>query len=387
MPTFQSHLQSIRSQIRESAPEEVRAGLHKDAGGAIIDVREKDEWEQGCIPGARHIPRGFLELRIEEAVPDRAARVLLYCAAGTRSALAAHALGVLGYTQVVSLHGGFAAWKKAGYDIERPPSLSPAQRNRYSRHIMLPEVGEAGQTRLLSSKMLLVGAGGLGSPSGLYLAAAGVGTLGIIDDDVVDESNLQRQVMHSTERVGLAKVESAKKTLTALNPDVKVVPYPSRLTSENVMEVIAPYDVIIDGADNFPTRYLLNDASVKLGKPVVHASIDRFEGRLTVFDPRTGPCYRCLFPEPPPPGMAPSCAEAGVVGVLPGVLGVLEAVEAIKLVLGVGDPMIGRMLMFDALQMRFREVRLRKDPACAVCSLAPDQIQLIDYEGFCAAAG
>jgi sulfur-carrier protein adenylyltransferase/sulfurtransferase len=384
MATFQGYLQTLRGQIHECGIEEVRAALRGDDPLALIDVREKEEWDQGSIPGARHIPRGFLELRIEEAVPDRAARVVLYCAGGTRSALAAHALGALGYARVSSMRGGFAAWKAAGHEIERPPSLTAAQRSRYSRHIMLPEVGEAGQARLLSAKMLLVGAGGLGSPSGLYLAAAGVGTLGIIDDDVVDESNLQRQVMHSTERVGTAKVESAKKTLQALNPDVKVVPYQARLTADNVMEVLAGYDVIVDGADNFPTRYLLNDASVKLGKPVVHASIDRFEGRLTVFDPRHGPCYRCLYPEPPPPAMAPSCAEAGVVGVLPGVLGVLEAVEAIKLVLGRGEPMVGRMLMFDALKMRFREVRLRRDPGCAVCSLPPDEIRLIDYEGFCA---
>ncbi|MEK6607492.1 MAG: molybdopterin-synthase adenylyltransferase MoeB [Myxococcota bacterium] len=383
MPSFQAYLQDVKSKIRECTADEARRLADNGGSAAIIDVRERDEWEQGFIPGARWIPRGFLELKIEEAVPDRNAPVVLYCAGGNRSALATHALHVLGYANVVSLAGGFGAWKRAGYDYEKPALLTKAQQARYSRHILLPEVGEAGQQKLLASKMLLIGAGGLGCPAGLYLAAAGVGTIGIIDDDVVDESNLQRQIMHSTERVGMAKVESARRTIAGLNPDVKVVPYQTRLSSDNVLEIIKGYDVIVDGADNFPTRYLLNDASVKLGKPVVHGSIDRFDGRVTVFDPKRGPCYRCLFPEPPPPGMAPNCSEAGVLGILPGVVGVIEATEAIKLVLGKGEPLIGRMLMFDAMKMKFREMKLRKDPSCVVCTLPPEQIQLIDYEQFC----
>ncbi len=384
MPTFQQLLDTVKSSIREISVEDTRARMQAGAEApALFDVRERDEYEQGFIGGAQWIPRGFLELKIEDAVPERDRELILYCAGGTRSALAARALHDLGYTRVSSLAGGFRAWKNAGYAFERPRSLTPEQIKRYSRHVMLPEVGEAGQGKLLDAKVLFLGAGGLGSPSALYLAAAGVGTIGIVDDDVVDESNLQRQVLHNIERLGMPKVESARKTLQLLNPDVKVIAHQTRLSSENVLEIIAPYDLIIDGADNFPTRYLLNDAALKLRKPVIHASIFRFEGQLTTFLPDSGPCYRCLYPDPPPPGMAPSCQEAGVLGVLPGLLGTLQANEAIKLIVGIGETMSGRLLMFDALATKFRTLKLRKDPACRVCSKPPEQIELIDYEAFC----
>jgi sulfur-carrier protein adenylyltransferase/sulfurtransferase len=395
MASFSGYLKDVKSRIRETDVDSVRkivadrngkAGDGNGAGPVLVDVREKDEWLEGYIPGARWIPRGFLEQRVEDQIPEKASEVILYCAGGTRSALAARSLGELGYSNVRSLAGGFSAWKRAGLAFDRPYVMTQDQAIRYARHTMLPEVGEEGQVALLRSKMLLLGAGGLGSPAGFYLGAAGVGTLGIIDDDVVDSSNLQRQILHATDRIGIPKVESAQKTLAGLNPDVKVVPYKTRLTSANVMEILKDYDVIVDGVDNFPTRYLLNDAALKLGKPVVHASIYRFEGQVTCFVPDQGPCYRCLYPEPPPPDMAPSCQEAGVLGVLPGVVGVLQATEAIKLVLGIGKPLVGRLLMYDALGTKFREMKLQRDPKCPTCGVGVDRskIELIDYEQFCA---
>ena len=350
----------------------------------MIDVRELDEYNDGYIRGATYIPRGKLELRIEDAVPKRDADVVLYCAGGNRSALAAKTLAELGYTNVRSLAGGFGAWKRAGGAVDKPFIFSAEQQARYARHTMMSEVGERGQAKLLSSKVLLLGAGGLGSPAAFYLAAAGVGTLGLVDDDVVDASNLQRQIIHTTSRIGTPKVDSAAKAINDLNPDVKVIKHQTRLSSENVLDIIKDYDLIVDGTDNFPTRYLLNDASLMLKKPVINASIFQFEGQVTVFKPFEGPCYRCLYPEPPPPGMAPSCNEAGVLGVLPGVIGVVQATEAVKLLLGIGKPLIGRLLQYDALNMRFREFKLPRDPKCAVCSEPGKKIELIDYEAFCA---
>lgn len=386
MATFSELLGQVKRQIREVSVDEARAQVHGVESGqpVLIDIRERDEYEQGFIPRAEWIPRGFLEIKIEDLVPERGREVILYCAGGTRSALAARSLQELGYSRVSSMAGGFRAWKNAGHPFERPRNLSPEQVKRYSRHIMLPEVGELGQGKLLDAKVLCIGAGGLGSPSSFYLAAAGVGTLGMVDDDLVDESNLQRQILHNMDRLGQPKVESARQTLQALNPDVKVVAHQTRLAADNVLDIIAGYDVIIDGADNFPTRYLLNDAALKLGKPVVHASIFRFEGQMTTFLPKEGPCYRCLYPDPPPPGMAPSCQEAGVLGVLPGIIGTLQANEAIKLILGVGKSLSGRLLVFDALGTQWRTLKLRKDPGCRVCSKRPEDIELIDYEAFCA---
>ncbi|HLL25043.1 MAG TPA: molybdopterin-synthase adenylyltransferase MoeB, partial [Kofleriaceae bacterium] len=356
------------------------------AAATVIDVREAEEHAQGTIPGATHIPRGFLELRIERTVPNREHPVVVYCQGGTRSLLAARSLAELGYTNVHSLAGGFTGWKRAGLPWEMPLALRPEQEARYSRHVLIPEVGVAGQLKLLKSKVLCIGAGGLGSPSSMYLAAAGIGTIGIVDDDVVDASNLQRQILHSTERLGRPKVESAELTLRGLNPDVQVDKHQTRITAENALALIGAYDVVIDGADNFATRYLVNDAALKLGKPVVHASIFRFEGQLTVFGANGSPCYRCLYPQPPPAEEAPSCAEAGVLGVLPGIMGVLQATEAIKLVLGLGETLAGRLLVYDALKTRFRELKLRRDPSCPTCGEGIDRaaIPLIDYEQFCA---
>jgi sulfur-carrier protein adenylyltransferase/sulfurtransferase len=379
MPNFQQYLKQVKSEIKETSTDEVKA--HRPQ--VLIDVREGEEYNDGYIPGAVWIPRGKLELRIEDAVPDRNADVVLYCAGGNRSALAARSLKELGYERVRSLAGGFGAWKKAGLPIDKPFIFTQAQKNRYARHLMLPEVGEVGQAKLLNAKVLLLGAGGLGAPAGLYLAAAGIGTLGLVDDDVVDESNLQRQVIHSTKTVGIPKVESAAQTIQGLNPDVKVVRHQTRLTSENVLEIIGGYDLIVDGTDNFQTRYLLNDASLMLKKPVINASIYQFEGQVTVFKPFEGPCYRCLYPEPPPAGMAPSCNEAGVLGVLPGVIGVLQATEAVKLILGIGKPLVGRLMQYDALNMKFREFKLPRDPKCVTCSEPGKKIELIDYEAFC----
>jgi len=384
MATFNELLSQVKASIREVSVEETKARVvDAKEGPVLLDVRERDEYEQGFVPKAEWIPRGFLELKVEDAVPDREREIILYCAGGTRSALAAKALQDLGYTKVSSMAGGFRAWKNAGYRFDRPRALSAEQIKRYSRHLMLPEVGEVGQGKLLDSKVLFLGAGGLGSPSALYLAAAGVGTIGMVDDDVVDESNLQRQVLHNIERLGMPKVESARKTLQLLNPDVKVIAHQTRLSSENVLDIISGYDVIVDGADNFPTRYLLNDAALKVGKPVIHASIYRFEGQVTTFLPHDGPCYRCLYPDPPPPGMAPSCQEAGVLGVLPGIVGTLQAIEAIKVILGIGKNLSGRLLVLDALGSKFRTLKLRKDPQCRVCSKSPQDIELIDYEQFC----
>jgi molybdopterin/thiamine biosynthesis adenylyltransferase/rhodanese-related sulfurtransferase len=383
--TYRDHLAAVKREIREISPRDAAERLASDQRPVVLDVRERDEWEQGHIPGAIHIPRGNLESRIDNAVTDRGTPLLVYCASGNRSAYAAKTLTELGFGDVLSLSGGFSQWKQNGHEWKLPRTLSPQQLERYSRHTLVPEVGEEGQLKLLDSKVLLIGAGGLGSPAALYLAAAGVGTLGIIDGDVVDRSNLQRQILHTEDRIGMAKVDSAEQTLKALNPEVKIVKYTERMTSENVMDVITGYDVIVDGTDNFPTRYLLNDASLVAGIPVVHGSIYQFEGSVTVYAPRVGPCYRCQYPEPPPPELAPSCAEGGVLGVLPGVIGTLQATEAIKLILGVGDPLIGRQLRYDALAMEFVELRMHRDPNCPVCSKNPDQIHFIDYEQFCAA--
>ncbi len=379
-----SFLAQVRAEIDETDALTARERLESDA--VFVDVRERAEWDEGHIPGALHIPRGSLESRAEGLLPDRAQPLVVYCASGSRSVFATKTLEELGYARVVSLTGGFTDWKRNGLPVEIPQTLDAQQRRRYSRHLLIPEVGEAGQEKLLNARVLLIGAGGLGSPASLYLAAAGVGTLGIVDDDVVDESNLQRQIVHSTERLGDSKAESAKQTIAALNPDVTVEVFAERLTTENADRILgAGWDVIVDGADNFPTRYLLNDASVFHGIPVVHGSIYRFEGQTTVFSPHEGPCYRCLFPEPPPPELAPSCAEGGVLGVLPGIVGSLQANEAIKLILGIGDSLVGRLLLFDALSTTFTEISLRKDPDCPVCGEHPSITEYIDYVEFCAA--
>lgn len=388
MSTFNEVLTQVKAAIRELDVENTRARVHPKEGSGdrvpvLIDVRERDEYEQGYVPGAEWIPRGFLELKVEDSVPERSREVVVYCAGGIRSALAARSLQEMGYSNVYSMAGGFRAWKNAGFEVARPRMLSAEQIKRYSRHIMLPEVGEEGQGKLLDAKVLCLGAGGLGSPSALYLAAAGVGTIGIVDDDIVDESNLQRQILHNLERVGTPKVESARLTLQALNSDVTVVPILDRLDSGNILDILADYDLVVDGADNFPTRYLLNDAALKLGKPVIHASIFRFEGQVTTFLPFDGPCYRCLYPEPPPPGMAPSCQEAGVLGVLPGMVGTLQANEALKHILGIGTSLSGRLIVLDALASKQRVMKLRRDPKCPVCSKSPEDIELIDYEAFC----
>ncbi|MGH2548133.1 MAG: molybdopterin-synthase adenylyltransferase MoeB [Thermomicrobiales bacterium] len=379
MPTtYRDLLAQVKSRINEVDTKQAQALI--GSGAHVIDIREPDEVAQGTVPGATIIPRGFLESRIEDAVRDHDAPIVLYCAGGARSAFATESLHELGYTNVVSLIGGFGAWKSAGLPWSTPFKFSSEQQRRYSRHFMLPEIGEIGQQKLLEAKVLLIGAGGLGSPAGLYLAAAGIGTLGIVDDDVVDDSNLQRQVLHSTERIGVPKVESARQTITALNPDVKVVAHEVRLSKENVLNIFKDYDIIVDGTDNFATRYLINDACVLLDKPNVHGSIFRFDGQVTVFDALNGPCYRCLFPDPPPPDLAPNCAEAGVLGVLPGVIGILQATEAIKLILGIGQPLTGRLVLYDALETSFREMQLDKDPACPICGqFAPDSLDQIEY--------
>jgi adenylyltransferase/sulfurtransferase len=385
MSSYREFLQETREQIDEIDAGRARE-LYDGAGAPVfLDVRERDEWDEGHIPGAVHIPRGWLESRIEQTVPDRSRPIVAYCASGSRSTFAAKTLEELGYEDVVNLAGGINDWKRRGYPLEVPTGgLEPEQRTRYSRHLLIPEVGEEGQLTLLQSRILLIGAGGLGSPAALYLAAAGVGTLGIIDADVVDETNLQRQILHSTASLGEPKVESAERTIRALNPDVEVKAYREQLTSENIERILADgWDVILDGADNFPTRYLVNDAAVWHDIPLVHGSIFRFEGQATVFKPHEGPCYRCLFPNPPPPEFAPSCAEGGVLGVLPGIIGSLQANEAIKLALGIGEPLIGRLLMFDALSTTFTEVALRRDPDCPVCGESPTITEYIDYVEFC----
>jgi molybdopterin/thiamine biosynthesis adenylyltransferase/rhodanese-related sulfurtransferase len=381
MATFRELLRAARGRVRETDPAGAEALLAE--GHLLLDVREPDEYEQGAIPGSIHIPRGNLESGIENRVTDRDQPIVVMCAGGVRSAFAADTLGQLGYTDVVSMDGGFNRWKDEGRNWSTPRTLAPDQRNRYQRHLSLPEVGEEGQLKLLDAKALLLGAGGLGSPAALYLAAAGVGTIGIIDMDVVDESNLQRQILHNVDRVGERKVDSAKKTLTALNPDVDVVTYDTRLGADNIMEILDGYDVVVDGADNFPSRYLLNDASVKLGIPVVHGSIFRFEGQVTVFDPRNGPTYRDMLPEPPPSEFAPSCVEAGVLGVLPGIVGSIQALEAIKLILGLGEGLSGRLVAFDAMDMTFREYRLQKDPNLQVTWENRDLIEITELDGLC----
>jgi molybdopterin/thiamine biosynthesis adenylyltransferase/rhodanese-related sulfurtransferase len=380
-----SILDEARAEIKEITVEDARRMLEKP-GTVVIDVREGEEWRQGHLPQALGIPRGFLELRIEEKVSDRKTPLIMQCASGTRSLLAARTLREMGYENLYNLQGGFNAWKQAGLPWVADRQFSPDELLRYSRHFVIPEVGEKGQAKLLDAKVLLLGAGALGSPSGLYLAAAGVGTIGIVDYDVVDLSNLQRQIIHASDRVGMLKTESAQKSIAALNPGVKVNRHEVRLSSENVMEIVKDYDVVINCSDNFPTRYLINDACVFAGKPLVDGAIFQFEGNATVFYPsRGGPCYRCLYPEPPPPGMAPSCAEAGVLGVLPGLIGSIEALEAIKLILGAGKPLVGSMVYFDTLSDRdfVRVLKVKRDPDCPVCSDHPTQTRLIDYEAFC----
>jgi len=390
-PSGAEVLRQIKSRIEEVDP----AAVHEQVGNGavIVDVREPEEWAAGHIPGALHVPKSYFESRIEGAVPDRERHVVLYCASGNRSAWAARTLiEDLGYEHVESMTGGFTLWKDRGYEVQTPRTLTAEQRERYSRHLLLPEVGMAGQQKLLDARVLLLGAGGLGSPAALYLAAAGVGTLGIVDNDEVDLSNLQRQVIHSSERIGVPKVDSAEQTINALNPDVQVEKYSLRLGPENIMEVLPGWDIVVDGLDNFPTRYLLNDASVRLGIPVVSAAILGFEGQLSVFKPYDGPCYRCLFPVPPPAELAPSCGANGVLGVLPGTMGLLQATEVIKLILGEGEPLIGRLLMYDALSAVVTEVKVRRDPDCPICSRDPESISddelgvFPDYEAFCAGA-
>ncbi len=382
MTTFRELLSATKQRIQEVDTATADTERHQ-SGTIVLDVREPDEYDQGAIPGSIHIPRGTLESNVEGRIPRRDARLLVICAAGVRSAFAADTLQQLGYTDVVSVAGGFNRWKDEGREWTMPRTLDPAQRNRYHRHLLLPEVGEEGQLELLAAKVLLLGAGGLGSPAALYLAAAGVGTIGIVDMDVVDESNLQRQLLHNIERVGMRKVDSARETLRLLNPDVDVRTHDVRLAADNVVDLLGQYDLVIDGADNFPSRYLLNDASLKTGTPVVHGSIFRFEGQATVFVPYEGPCYRCMIPEPPPPDLAPSCAEAGVLGVLPGIIGSIQALEAMKLILGVGDSLAGRLLAYDSLEQSFRTFRIQRDPKCPACSLDPDDIVIAEYDEGC----
>src|SRR5436305_1975077 len=382
MASFRELLKETKAQIREVDTAAAAEAISRP-GTVVLDVREPDEYEQGALPGAVHLPRGHLESKIEGQVPDRQTPIIVHCASGVRSAFAAKTLQDLGYTDVASMAGGFNKWKDEGRPWAAPRTLSSEQRNRYQRHLLLPEVGETGQQKLLDSRMLLLGAGGLGSPAALYLAAAGVGTLGIIDMDVVDESNLQRQILHNLDRVGDRKVDSAKKTLTALNPDVNVVTYDVRMGADNVLDIIDGYDVIVDGTDNFPTRYLVNDASLLNRIPVVHGSIFLFEGQATVFHPYVGPCYRCMLPEPPPAELAPSCSEAGVLGVLPGIIGSIQAMEAIKLLLGLGDPLIGRLLAYDALEDSFRTFKVNRDPECPACGENAGEIVIAEYDELC----
>ncbi len=384
MPTYRELLQQVKSEIDEVDAIQTRELLEGDDPPLLVDIRERDEWVEGFLPGAVHIPRGSLESRIEQVTSDRSRPIVLYCASGSRSAFGAKTLQELGYERVSSLAGGFTDWKRNGQPIDLPRALDEDKRRRYSRHLLIPEVGEEGQLKLLDSRILLIGAGGLGSPASLYLAAAGVGKLGIVDDDRVDDSNLQRQIVHSTQELGEPKAESAKRTIEALNPDVEVVPYLERLSSENIDRILDDgWDLIVDGTDNFPTRYLVNDAAVWHGLPLVYGSIYRFDGQVSVFDAKRGPCYRCLFQEPPPPEQAPSCAEGGVLGVLPGIVGSLQANEALKLALGIGEPLIGRLLTFDALETEFYEVKVPKRSDCPVCGENPTITEYVDYVAFC----
>ena len=382
MASFRDLLNQTKTEIREISTAEAD-DQRKLPNSVVLDVREPEEHEQGAIPGALHIARGQLESNVESRIPDRDTKILVHCASGVRSAFAAKTLAELGYTDVASVTGGFNKWKDEGRDWATPRTLTPDQRNRYQRHLLLPEVDVEGQLKLLDAKILLLGAGGLGSPAAFYLAAAGVGTIGIIDMDVVDESNLQRQILHNMDRIGDRKVDSAKKTITALNPDVNVVTFDVRLGADNVMDILSGFDIIVDGLDNFPTRFLVNDASVKLGIPVVHGSIFRFEGMLTVFDPLRGPTYRDMIPEAPPAEMAPSCSEAGVLGVLPGIIGTLQAIETVKLILDLGEPLIGRMLQYDSLEESFREYKIRVDPTNEITYANRDRITIVELEGLC----
>jgi molybdopterin/thiamine biosynthesis adenylyltransferase/rhodanese-related sulfurtransferase len=384
--TYSDLFAEIRQSVKILSLDDLKARLEarKDKPFTLVDVREKDEYRAGFIPGAVHIPRGHLEMQAEQKLPDKNAEIILYCAGGTRSAFAAKTLQEFGYTNVLSANPGFVRWKDLKYPVEEPTQLTPAQLDRYSRHILLPEVGEKGQEKLLKGRVLLLGAGGLGSPAALYLAAAGVGKIGLVDADTVDASNLQRQILHATSRLGMSKVLSAEKAINDLNPDVQVVKYEERVNSGNVDRIFGDgWDVIVDGCDNFPTRYLVNDASLFHKIPVVHGSIFRFDGQVTTFMPFDGPCYRCLYPEPPPAHLAPSCAEAGVLGILPGVVGVIQATEAIKLILGQGDVLKGRLLTYDSLKMTFRTLKLRRDKTCPTCGENPTIKEYIDYEGFC----
>jgi adenylyltransferase/sulfurtransferase len=380
---FQQIMDEARKEIKELSVQQVKDLLERNGKHLLLDVREGEEYRSGHLEGAVSLPRGFLEIKVESAVPDKATPIIAYCAGGVRSLLAAKAMKEMGYQNIISMSGGYTAWKTAGYKWVQDYQFTPEQATRYSRHFLLPEVGEQGQAKLLQAKVLMVGAGGLGSPSAYYLAAAGVGTLGIIDNDVVDLSNLQRQILHSNDRIGMAKTESAKQTIQALNPDVRVIPYQAKLTSQNIMGIIKDYDIIVDGCDNFPTRYLVNDACFMAKKPNVHGSIFQFEGQASVFYPGNGPCYRCLYPEPPPPDMAPSCQEAGVLGVLPGLIGVIQALETIKLILGKGDTLVGKLLCFNTLTMEINTLNLKRDLTCPLCGEKPTIKSLIDYEEFC----
>src|SRR3954463_193302 len=383
MASFRELLKETKSQIREVDTAGAAEAIASRPETVVLDVREPDEYEQGALPRAVHIPRGHLESKIETQVADRSTPIVIHCASGVRSAFSAKTLQDLGYTDVVSMAGGFNKWKDEGREWVTPQTLSAEQRNRYQRHLLLPEVGEEGQQKLLNSRVLLLGAGGLGSPAALYLAAAGVGTIGIIDMDVVDDSNLQRQILHNMDRIGERKVDSAKKTLTLLNPDVNVVTYDVSLGADNVLDIIDGYDLIVDGTDNFPTRYLVNDASLLKRIPVVHGSIFRFEGQATVFHPYVGPCYRCMIPEPPPAELAPSCSEAGVLGVLPGIIGSIQAMETIKLLLGIGDTLTGRLLAYDALEESFRTFKVNRDPECPACGENAGEIVIAEYDDLC----
>lgn len=381
-PSSRDLLTAAKAVVPEVTVDQVH-GRANDSRRVILDVRERYEYEEGYIPGAIHLSKGFLEFQIEDRVPDRTTPITLYCAGGVRSLLAARSLHDLGYENLESLAGGFGAWKAKGYDFVIPRALSAEQRQRYSRHLLIPEVGEAGQGKLLDARVLLIGAGGLGAPAALYLAAAGVGTLGLLDYDTVDMTNLQRQVIHTNDRVGVPKTESARITINALNPDVNVVEHREMLTSENAVQLFSQYDIVVNGCDNFPTRYLANDAALFARKPLVDGGIFRFEGQVTTVLPFASPCYRCRYPAPPPPEEAPSCAEAGVLGVLPGIVGLLQATEVVKLIIGAGEPLAGRLLHVDALDMRFREFRVPRDPHCPVCGETPTITEPIDYEGFC----
>ena len=381
--TFDQLMNEARKEVKELSVDEVQKLTSKNGKYLLLDVREKEEYREGHLEGSVSIPRGFLEMRVESAIPEKSKPIIAYCAGGVRLLRAAKDMKEMGYQEIISMSGGYSAWKAAGYQTVQDRQFTPEQMTRYSRHFMLPEVGEEGQAKLLDAKVLMVGAGGLGSPSAFYLAAAGVGTMGIIDPDVVDLSNLQRQILHTNDRIGQPKTDSAKQTLQALNPDVRVITYQEKLTSENVLEIIKDYDIIVDGCDNFPTRYLVNDACVMANKPNVHGSVFQFDGQASVFYPGKGPCYRCLYPQPPPPGMAPSCAEAGVLGVLPGLIGTIQALETIKLILEKGDPLVGKLLCFNTLSMEITTLNLKKDPNCPVCGEKPSIHKLIDYEEFC----